>query len=155
MLQHFIETKRSDSSPPQLATKDEIMVDSTIILGAGADTTSIVVQPILGDLAMHPRADSKLQFKIDQAYQGLSLTDRAAEISYNDAAKLPYLAPSSSKRTPQPVLHVLDAPLYAQKGTTNSTAESTGRTVCRHQSKGHESLQRIFGEDADDFVYER
>jgi|ERR1700734_783620 hypothetical protein len=93
MLQHFIETKRSDSSPPQLATKDEIMVDSTIILGAGADTTSIVVQPILGDLAMHPRADSKLQFKIDQAYQGLSLTDRAAEISYNDAAKLPYLAP--------------------------------------------------------------
>jgi hypothetical protein len=31
MLQHFIEMKRSDSSPPQPATKDEIMVDSIIV----------------------------------------------------------------------------------------------------------------------------
>jgi hypothetical protein len=93
MLQHFIETKRSDSSPPQPATKDRTTVDSTIILGAGADTTSIVAQPILGDLAMHPRANSKLQFEIDQACRDLGLIDKAAEISYNDAAKLPYLAP--------------------------------------------------------------
>jgi cytochrome P450 len=156
MLQQFIEMKGSDSSPHQSAPKEEVLVEATVVLGAGADTTSHAIQGVLGDLVMHPDLVPKIQSEIDQAYKDLGLTTNGTEISYNDATKLPYLAavikesirlsPSFVYQIPRftPAEGLKIGPHHLPKGLY---AGISPRAMNRSKE--------IFGEDADDFVPER
>jgi len=72
-------------------TKGGILAEGVNILGAGADTTSIAILACLGDLAANPDVVPKLRKEIDDACNKLCL-DRGNNISYTEAARLPYLA---------------------------------------------------------------
>ena len=153
MLQHFIEMKgKSDS---ESATKDDILVEAVIVLGAGADTTSIAILAVLGALATHPEILPRLQEEVDETYTRLGLEPHDG-VSYNDAIKLPYLSaviresmrlhPSLSFQLPRyaPVGGIHIGKHFLPEGTyvgINATAMNRSR--------------EIFGQDAGEFVPER
>jgi cytochrome P450 len=89
MLQHFIEMKGIQGK--QTGVYD-VMIEGVNILGAGADTTSIAILAVLGDMIVHPEIMPRLQAEIDQAYKNLGHEENKTEISYKEAATLPYLA---------------------------------------------------------------
>ena len=156
MLQQFIEMKGSVLSSSPTPAKEEVMVEAVVILGAGADTTSHAIQGVLGDLIMHPDIVPNLQREIDKAYRDLGLAVSGAEISYNDATKLPYLAAvikESMRLTPSFV--------YQMPRCTPEKGIDIGP---HHLPRGYYAgvspcamnrSKEIFGDDADDFVPER
>ena len=156
MLQQFIEMKGSPTDPDQPARRDEVLTEATVVLGAGADTTSYAIQAVLGDLTMHPEIVPKLQREVDQAYKDLELAARGAEISYNDATKLPYLAavvresmrldPSFVYQMPRctPTIGIEIGPYHLPKGLY---AGISPRAMNRSKE--------VFGDDAEEFVPER
>jgi cytochrome P450 len=88
MMQHFIETKGSGGP----ITKDDTMIEGVNILGGWVQT--LLRSPsfaCLGDLVMNPDSVPKLREEIDRAYDKLCL-GRGKNISYTEAAKLPYSA---------------------------------------------------------------
>ncbi|CZR58774.1 related to pisatin demethylase / cytochrome P450 monooxygenase [Phialocephala subalpina] len=89
MLQHFIEMKGIQGRPTGVG---DVMIEGVNILGAGADTTSIAILAILGDLILHPEIVPHLQAEVDQAYKDLGHEEKQTEIGYKEASALPYLA---------------------------------------------------------------
>ena len=153
MLQHFIEMKGKSGLEP--ATLDEILVETVIVLGAGADTTSIAILAVLGALVTHPKLLSRLQQEIDEAYKTIGLEQQDG-ISYNDAIRLPYLSAviKESMRLHPSLSFQLSR--YAPAG---------GIQIGRHflpegthvgiSATAMNRSKEIFSEDAEEFVPER
>ncbi len=89
MLQHFIEMKGIQGQPTGAG---DAMIEGVNILGAGADTTSIAILAVLGNLILHPEIVPRLQTEVDQAYKDLGHEEKQTEIGYKEASALPYLA---------------------------------------------------------------
>lgn len=89
MLQHFIEMKGIQGQSK--AGVGDAMIEGVNILGAGADTTSVAILAVLGDLVLHREVLPRLQAEIDKAYHDLGHEENKTEISYKEAAALPYL----------------------------------------------------------------
>ena len=154
MLQHFIEMKGKSGLEP--ATLDDILVETVIVLGAGADTTSIAILAILGALVTHPELLPRLQQEVDEAYRVTGLKQQQDGISYNDAIKLPYLSaviresmrlhPSLSFQLPRyaPAGGIQIGKHFLPEGThVGISATAMNRS------------KEIFGQDAEKFVPER
>ncbi|KAL1982523.1 hypothetical protein VTN96DRAFT_1248 [Rasamsonia emersonii] len=153
MLQHFIEAKDMDGKP---VWKGDVMIEGVNILGAGADTTSIVILAVLSALLLHRPERQKLQQEIDQAYTSLGLQDPGQEISFKDAERLPYLSavikesmrlhPSISYQLPRvvPSSGVQIGPYYMRPGT-----------ICSISATSMNRSKEIFGDDADEWKPER
>ena len=89
MLQHFIEMKGVQGQPTGVG---DVMIEGVNILGAGADTTSIAILAVLGDLILHPEIVPRLQNEVDQAYKDLGHDEQQTDIGYKEASTLPFLA---------------------------------------------------------------
>lgn len=76
----------------QPAGVGDVVIEGVKILGAGADTTSIAILAVLGDIVLHPEIVPRLQSELDTAYKDLGHQENNTEISYKEAAALPYLA---------------------------------------------------------------
>ena len=85
MLQHFIEAKAEDGSRADFET---VRGEAAIVLGAGADTTSIGIRAVLAQILAHPDVYRRLQQEIDDFY-ALEIQD--SEISYKQCQTLPFL----------------------------------------------------------------
>jgi cytochrome P450 len=89
MLQHF--TEMEGMSDSKATTEAEVSSECLIMLGAGDDTTATAITSVLGRLITNLNIVLPLQREVDQAYQSLRI-DSHTGITYNDAAKLPFLS---------------------------------------------------------------
>lgn len=90
MLDHFIAMKDPDGRP---AGDRGVLIEGGNIIGAGADTTSIGIRSVLGQLLLHADAYARVQREVDAAYaaRGLSDAPGAGGIPYDVAGALPFL----------------------------------------------------------------
>jgi cytochrome P450 len=148
MLQYFIEMKGIQGKQ---TTVYDVMIEGVNILGARADTTSIAILAILGDMILHPATMLRLQAEVDQAYSNLG-PENSTEISYKKAAALPYLAAviKESMRLHPSIQYQL--PRYAPEDGVqigqyhiSKTAE-VGISPCAMNR-----CQDVFGADANEF----
>ncbi len=156
MLQHFVEMKGSPSSPTESATKEDVMTESVLILGAGADTTAISIQTILGHLIMYPGVAFKLQQEIDQASRNTRLNETGRDISYNDATKLPYLCAVIKESMRLDPAFVYQLPRFApEKGIQIGEYFVPEGMYAGVSPRAMNRSKDVFGKDAEQFVPER
>ncbi|KAJ4177296.1 hypothetical protein NW755_013918 [Fusarium falciforme] len=86
LLNHFVKMKKFDGSGP--ADQKEILVETTNILAAGADTTSAGIRAALYYLGTHPEKLAKLRAGIDHFYDENNLDQ---PITYLQSQKVTYL----------------------------------------------------------------
>ncbi|KAH7048299.1 cytochrome P450, partial [Macrophomina phaseolina] len=91
MLDHFIAMKTPSGGP---AEDKDVLVEMGNIVGAGADTTSIGIRTVLGQLLLNPSSYVRAQQEIDQAYAAHGFSDEpgVGNITFAVASELPFLA---------------------------------------------------------------
>lgn len=150
MLQHFLEMKGVQGR--SAATVGDVMIEGVNILGAGADTTSIGILAVLGELVMHPEIMPRLEAEIDKAYSDLGHLENETEISYIEAAALPYLAAviKESMRLHPAIQYQL--PRYTPVGGIDIGPYHIPQSVeVGISPRTMNRCKEIFGDDADDF----
>lgn len=89
MLDHFLVMKDERGEPASLG---EIVVEGGNIIGAGADTTSIGMRTMLGQLLLHDDAYARVQREMDVAYVEHGFSDEPSRgMSFAVAEELPFL----------------------------------------------------------------
>jgi cytochrome P450 len=153
MLQHFIDAKDQSGQPVK---KGDVMIERVNILGVGADTTPIAILAVLGALLLHPEQKNKVTAEIDQAYKDLGLEDRAAEICFKDAEKLPFLSAviKESMRLHPSITYQLPR-VVPDQGVQVGPYHFDRRTICGISPAAMNRPTKVFGEDANEWKPKR
>jgi len=150
MLQHFLDMKGIQGQ--QRADVGDAMIEGVNILGAGADTTSVAILAVLGDIVIHPEIVPRLQEELDKAYKGLGHGENRTEITYKEAANLPYLAAviKESMRLHPSIQYQL--PRYAPKEGIQIGRHHIPQSVeVGISPRSMNRCKAIFGTDANEF----
>ncbi|KAM0240146.1 hypothetical protein ACHAP5_008066 [Fusarium lateritium] len=153
LLQHFIEVK--DSQGRQVGKK-EVMIEGVNILAAGSDTTAIGILACLGYLLTNPLSKERLIEEIDNAYQDLNIDNEGRDISFKEAAKLPYLSAVIMESTRLHPSIQYQLPRVVPPGGVQIGEHFLPQgTTCGVSARAVNCSRELFGPDAEEFRPER
>ncbi|KAH8591714.1 cytochrome P450 [Bisporella sp. PMI_857] len=150
MLQHFVDMKGVQGTTN--STVGDVMIEGVNILGAGADTTSVAILAVLGDIVKHPEIVPRLQAELDGAYRDLGRDENNTEITYKEAITLPFLVAviKESMRLHPSIQYQL--PRYPPEGGITIREHHIPQSVAVGISpRSMNRCTEIFGLDADRF----
>lgn len=155
MLDHFITMKTPDGSP---VGDTEVVAEMGNIIGAGADTTSIGIRTVIGQLMLHQDSYARVQKEVDQAYRDLGFSDEpgAGSITFAVASELPFLSACVKEglRLHPSILWQLPRKAPAQ-GINVKGYYIPGSATVSISPLTQNRCQEVFGQDAHDWRPER
>lgn len=148
MLDVFVSMKEPDGSAVPLPG---VMIEGGNLIGAGADTTSVGMTVVFGQLLQHPDDYARVQQEIDEAYERNNIK-QAGDLTYVMAEKVPYLnacIKEATRLTPS-ILWQLPREAPADGVTIAGHYIPPGATVSMSPISQNR-CKEIFGEDADEW----
>lgn len=131
------------------------MIEGVNILGAGADTTSIAILAVMGQLLLHPEAYSRLQDEVDNAYLVLD-GGISGDIDFKEAERLPFLTAviKESMRLHPSITYQLPR-VVPEGGVRLESFYIPSGITCGISPAAMNRSKELFGQDADDWNPER
>lgn len=155
MLDHFIAMKTPDG---RLVGDTDVLAEMGNIIGAGADTTSIGIRTVIGQLMLHQDSYARVQKEVDQAYRDHGFSDGpgAGSITFAVASELPFLSAcvKEALRLHPSILWQLPREAPAQ-GINVKGYYIPGSATVSISPLAQNRCPEVFGQDADDWRPER
>jgi cytochrome P450 len=150
MLHYFINGKTSGGTP---VSKAEVMIEGVNILGAGADTTTVAILAVFGQLLTRKGSLSKAQQEVDKAHANL---EPSGFLPFRELEKLPYLTAviRESMRLHPSITYQLPRVPPAD-GIQIAQYHIPSTVTCGISPAAMNRSRKLFGNDADKFVPER